>query len=50
MKGHSFIYKKVSQTFLANLRRVKMLAPKPTIGGNKNKKVSMLKMSTVQGE
>jgi len=46
VKGQSFVYKKCDPNFLANLKRVKMLAPKPTICGND----SLFEMRTVKGE
>jgi len=33
-----------------NLKRLKMLAPKLTIGGNENHNRGLIKMSTVKGE
>jgi len=49
MKRQSFTYKNMSQTFW-QFEEGKMLAPKPTIGGNENHNGSLFKMSNVSGE
>jgi len=47
MKGQSFLYKKGSRKFLAYLKRVKMLAPKPTKSGNEKHNSSLFNMSNI---